>query len=708
MRFNLFVVALVASLPTFSMSPTARAQTANQPSQSSLETIVVTGTQFGLEAERAELALTPGGSSLIDLEEAFRERNVSNLADVLRYVPGIWSSSDTGTDGVFFSSRGSNLDATDFDMNGIKLMQDGLPVTTADGNNHNRIIDPLSAQYATVARGANALKYGASTLGGAINFISPTAHDLPGLDLFLNTGSHGQLLARGTMGQVFDNDTDLLLTLEAKQWDGYRAHNEQDRAGLYLNAGWQLSDIVATRFYGTYLENDQELPGSLTRQQFEADPDQASAPALGGDYQLNVDTWRLANKTTWQFDQDRRLDIGFSIEEQSLFHPIVDRVLVDFDGPGPAPAVEVFSLLIDTDHRDIGTVIRYSHQIDDHDLLIGLNYGENSVEGGNFRNLGGMPNGLTTLVDNDALQLEAFAMDRWRLSDRTTLILAAQFVSASREVRNTDVGSDSLRNPNDDYSRVNPRIGLLYRPNEAMNLYGNISGLFEAPTNFELEDNVVGGSATLNPMKGTVVEFGARGGGELGSRGTWSWDVSYYYAQIEDEILSVEDPNALGTSLVTNVDDTVHSGIEALLRAQLQLSGSRTLEPLLSLALNDFSFDNDVVYGNNDLPAAPRYVLRGEMLYRDPRGFYIGPTFELVGDRYADFVNNYEVDSYALLGLRAGWSDDRWTVYADLRNVLDEAYVANHSVRNVAAPDAAILNPGEPASAYIGISRRFE
>jgi iron complex outermembrane receptor protein len=391
-----------------------------------------------------------------------------------------------------------------------------------------------------------------------------------------------------------------------------------------------------------------------------------------------------------------------------LFHPIVDRILVDFDGPGPAPPVEVFSLLIDTDHRDVGTVVRCSHRTDDHDLLFGLNYGENSVEGRHFRNLGGVPNGLSTLVDNDASQLEAFAMDRWRLSERTTLVLAAQFVSASREARNTDVGSNTLRHPKDDYSRVNPRIGLLLQPRENVSLYGNISGLFEAPTNFELEDNVAGGSATLAPMKGTVLEFGARGGGELGSRGTWSWDVSYYYAQIEEEILSVEDPNAPGTSLVTNVDDTLHSGVEALLSAELRLSGSRTLEPLLSLTLNDFRFDNDAVYGSNDLPAAPDYVLRGEILYRNARGFYVGPTFELVGDRYADFVNSYEVDSYALLGLRAGWSDDRWSVYADLRNVLDEAYVANHSVRNIAAPDEAILNPGEPASAYFGISRRFE
>jgi iron complex outermembrane receptor protein len=235
-----------------------------------------------------------------------------------------------------------------------------------------------------------------------------------------------------------------------------------------------------------------------------------------------------------------------------------------------------------------------------------------------------------------------------------------------------------------------------------------LSRLFEAPTNFELEDNLAGGDATLEAMEGTVFEIGARGGGELDTGGNWGWDVSFYYAAIDDEILSVEDPNAPGTSLVTNIDKTTHSGIEALLSANLALSRNRSVEPLVSVTLNDFSFDNDAVYGSNDLPAAPDYVVRGEVIYRHGNGFYIGPTFELVGDRYADFVNSYTVDSYHLLGLRAGWSDDRWTVYADLRNLSDERYVANHSVRNIATPDDAILNPGEPLSAYFGVQRQFE
>jgi iron complex outermembrane receptor protein len=128
---------------------------------------------------------------------------------------------------------------------------------------------------------------------------------------------------------------------------------------------------------------------------------------------------------------------------------------------------------------------------------------------------------------------------------------------------------------------------------------------------------------------------------------------------------------------------------------------------LLSITLNEFSFDDDRFYGDNALPAAPGYVIRGEVLYRHSRGFYVGPTFDLVDGRFADFANTYRVDSYGLLGLRCGWSNGRWRAFAELRNALDEKHVASHGVRDVAADDAPLLNPGEPVSAYFGLQAQF-
>jgi iron complex outermembrane receptor protein len=671
----------------------AWSQAAPSASNSALETIVVIGTEAELAAERAEINQTPGGASLIDMEKV-REQNVSSLADALRFVPGVWAVSPTGDDNIFFSSRGSNLDATDYDMNGIKLLQDGLPVTTADGNNHNRIIDPLAARYATMARGANALSYGASTLGGAVNFVTPTGRDNQGIGLSVTGGSHGQRVGRLSYGTLFGESADGLVTIESKHWDGYREHNEQDRAGLYANAGWQFGDDWSTRFYLTAIDNNQELAGALTRAQYDAEPDQAGSTAIPGNYQIDVDTARLANRTRWQIDSDRRLDFGFSVEEQSLHHPIVWSPF--------------FSLLIGTDHRDVGTMLRYNRQAGSHELQFGLNYGQNDVNGGNYANLAGERNGLMTLVNNQASTAEIFAMDRWQVTDSTALVMAAQAVSADREVYTRSVSSGVVTNPKDTYERVNPRIGIVRSFASGASFYGNLSSLFEPPTNYELEDNVAGGSATLRPMQGSVIEVGTRGERAAGSANRWGWDVSLYYAVIDDEILSVEDPGAPGTSLATNVDRTVHAGIEAMFRSIISLGGRGNLEPLLSLTVNEFGFNGDPVYGDNDLPAAPEYVVRSELVYRSTSGFFIGPTLERVGKRWADFANSYRVDSHTLFGLRAGWASDRWRAFADIRNFTDQKYVAYHSVRNVASPDNAILYAGEPLSAYFGFEVLFD
>jgi iron complex outermembrane receptor protein len=669
---------------------------AQKPQITDMPTVVVTGKHVVDETRKAlkvEQAVTPGGVTLVE-GEGLRQRSVTSLADMLRYVPGVWAASGSTGDSSFLSIRGSNLDATNYDGNGVKLMQDGLPVTAADGNNHNRDIDPLSARYAIVARGANALTYGASTLGGAIDFITPTARDGAPNELLLNGGSHGLrqgLLTLGTVAGAFD----ALVSAEGKRSDGYREHQRQQRAGLYANAGWLLGDSTRTRFYATAIDNDQQLPGPLTRAQWQADPRQAQAAALAGDYQYDVKTWRVANKTTWDIDAGSSLTAGLSFEEQQLYHPIV------FAPP-------FFSLLIDTDQRNAGGMLRYQRRIGAHDLLVGLNAGQTTVKGGNFGYVPGGATTLSTVVDNRADNLELFAMDRWSFAPDWTIVYGAQAVSGSREVRNVDAASGALRNPKGDYDSVNPRVGLIRQLTPSVQWFANLSRLYEAPTLYELEDDVRADGSTLDAMHGTVIEVGTRGAVDAG-RQRWHWDVAVYYADVRDEILSRDDPGAPGTSLSTNVDRTLHAGIEALLDASLALdhAGADRIEPLVNLTLNRFRFKNDPLYGNNRLPAAPGYAIRGELLYRHASGFYAGPTFDVIGRRYADFSNTYTVDGYNLWGLRAGFVAQQWEVYLEARNLADKAYISQFSVLDTAAPDAAILIPGEPRSVYVGARLKF-
>lgn len=657
---------------------------------------VIAPANFGIEADKQEIRQTPGGVSLIDIDSV-TEGQVSSLEDALRYVPGVWVASTTGNDGIFFSSRGSNLDATGYDMNGIKLLQDGLPVTAADGNNHNRIIDPLSAEYAVFARGANAMKYGASTLGGAVNFISRTAYNTSPLSLSVSGGSHGQRLSRMTASQVFNDNLDGLITIENKEWDGYRDHNKQTRTGIYANAGIRLTDNISTRFYFSHLNDDQELSGSLTKAQVHDDPEQASALSKRGlgHYQKDVDSIRVANKTTWDIDENRRVEFGLSFEEQDLFHPIVY-------------IPSAFSLLIDDTVRNAGTMARYQHKMGDHDWLVGFNYGETRVDGGQYNHVSGQKTDRKTKTDNTADTLEMYVMDRWNFASDWILVAGAQAVRADRDVRSTALATNTTTRTDEDYNSINPRVGLIYQLTTDSSLYTNLSRLYEAPTTYELDDALNPGEA-LDAMEGEVFEIGSRGHQDLGENSQWGWDVSAYYAKLDNEILSVEDPAAPNTFQTSNADDTIHAGIEALLSADIALTANRyhRLTPLVSVTWNRFRFDDDAAFGDNTLPAAPKFVMKGEMLYRHKNGFYFGPTVDYVSERYADFANTYKVGSYTLFGLKSGWSNDHFRVFAEVKNLFERDYIASHGVNDIASDSDAILNPGAPLSGYVGFEYKM-
>lgn len=685
--------------------PVATTLAAEQADPTTLDTIQVRSPE--LQRIKAEQALTPGGVTVID-GDSFHERSVINMADSLRYVPGVWTESGTGGDAIFISSRGSNLDSTDYDSNGIKLFQDGLPVTTADGNNHNRFLDPVAARYAVVARGANALTYGASTLGGAIDFVSPTARNNELPQISYGIGSHGMLSGRLTVGGV-SGDLDGQLTVEGLSRDGYRDHSNQSRAGLYANAGWEVTEDFDLRFFATHVDSEEELAGALTRAQFEEDPSQANPSAITGNFQLNVKTNRLATKGIWDINANSSFEFGLSYEDQALFHPIVDKIMVDFDGPGPMPPVEVFSLLKNTDQRTWAGMARYNVKSGDHDVLAGINLADTSEQGGNYRNDRGRRNGQTGIIDNRSDSVELFVVDRWKLATDWTLVYGAQGVFTGRDVRATDLASGDVRNPKQDYSAFNPRAGVIYAINSTSEAFASVSRLFEAPTTFELEDDVRGDNSTLEPMHGTVYEVGLRGAtASAADVARWHWDLSLYYAQIRDEILSIEDPSAPGTSLSSNIDRTTHAGIEALVGASFPFgNGVHRIEPLISATYNEFSFDSDPLYGNNTLPAAPDYAVRGEVMYRNQNGVFAGPTFDFIGSRYADFSNTYRVGSYSLLGLRAGITRGKWELFGEVRNLLDRNYVGAMSVRNQAFEDDAILQPGAPRSVYAGIRFQF-
>ena len=697
-----FCVLAALAAPAIAQYP-APVASVTEAHPTTLPTVLVRGKRAD-DVRRAQ-AQVPGGV-YVTSGETFYQRPVNNMADALRYVPGAFIESDSGGASSILSIRGSNLDALGYDNAGVALFQDGLPVTTADGANHNRLMDPLQAHDVIVANGINALTYGASDLGGAIDFISPTARNSNPNQLYLEGGSYGlreeQLRAGGVTG-----DLDGVVTLDDKYFGGYLPHSREERNSLYANGGWQVTDNFRLRGFLTYINDRQQLTGSLTQAQFDANPMQADPAYVFGDHQVNVKTYRFATKGTWDINASSQLQFGVSYEQQRLFHPIVD-VLVDV---APVePPLDVYSLLIDSTQRTSGVMLRYNVEEGDHDVLVGMNLVHTTDVGGNYDNLQGRRGAQQAIVDTLGSSANVFALDRWTFVPGWTLVYGVQGVMThldDRTVDGVDAGNAIPRNRKNRFSSLNPRLGLIRALGADAEAFASIGRLYQSPNFFDLDNarQERGPQADLDAMQGLSYEIGVRGRVQADAGvPSWHWSASVYYEQVRDEILSIHNPAPPPDSLTTNVAHTVHAGVEALVGATLPAGddGSR-IEPLLSAAFNDFSFRDDHVYGNNHLPSAPRYVVRGELMYHNANGFYAGPTFDLIGWRYVDFANTYRVGGYGLVGLRAGVQRGRWDVFGELDNAFDRNYVREVSVMNAATPLDAVLTAGAPRSVFVGL-----
>ncbi|HYF00206.1 MAG TPA: TonB-dependent receptor plug domain-containing protein, partial [Planctomycetota bacterium] len=272
-----------------------------------------------LEEAARRLGRTPGGVDLIDTDE-IRTGAALLPTDVFRFSAGVYMQSRFGSDESRLSIRGSGLQRT-FHGRGIWVLQDGVPINLADGSFDMQAIEPLAARYVEVWRGGNALSYGASTLGGAINYVSPTGYDADVALGRFEGGSFGYLRGQMSTGQAVDG-SDFYASVTALESDGYRDHADQSHQRLFSNLGHRITPTIETRVYLTHARTDSELPGSLTKGQMRDDPRQAAPSHVAGDQKRDFWLTRVADKTTFSLGTEARFEATLAWSRKHLFHPI--------------------------------------------------------------------------------------------------------------------------------------------------------------------------------------------------------------------------------------------------------------------------------------------------------------------------------------------------------------------------------------------------
>lgn len=635
-----------------------------------------------IESARQSLTLKPGGVGLIDSESYLRGR-ASTLADTFAFAPGIFAQSRFGSDEARISIRGSGLQRT-FHGRGIVLMQDGIPLNLADGGFDFQSIEPLAVSHINVWRGGNAIGYGASTLGGAIDYVTPTGRT-SGYRARLEVGSFDYVRAGVAVG-AYHGKLDAFAAVSHQSQEGFRAHSEQSNQRIFANIGWQHSDNWESRFYLTAVKTDSELPGNLTKAQLKDNPRQANQSNIDSDQKRDFELYKAAFKSTYVVGETE-WSTAAAWSYKDLDHPIFQ--------------------VIDQKSNDATLHLSMVHNGElfakANTIRAGILYTHGVTDAANFLNNLGNRGALVSKAEQTATNLSAYVENTLSLGEGLDVV-AALAASTNKRDNKQLFGGNASSTYDLNYQRLMPKIGIIKRVGEVA-YFANISTSYEPPSFSE----------TFTQNKAREAQRAVSG--EIGSRGTKSflkWDATLYYAKLKNELLTITDPVTTQVSTI-NANDTLHYGAEVLLEADL-LGGDWLESPDNRLVARanwlwgEFVFDNDPAYGDNAIAGVPPHVVRFELVWEHAAGWYAGPVVEWVPEGgYIDHRNTFKSDSYATLGFRLGKrTDSGLSWFVEGKNLTDKHYAATTGViEDAKSTDTAQFLPGEVLSVFGGVEYRW-
>jgi iron complex outermembrane receptor protein len=578
-------------------------------------------------------------------------------------------------------------------------LQDGVPLNLADGGFDMQSVEPLAVSYTEVFRGANALRYGSTSLGGAINFVSPTGYDSSWAQARAEFGSFGYNRAQVSSGGVAGK-FDYYATVTHLSQDGFRVHSQQNNQRVFSNFGVRLNAETENRTFVTFVDTDSELPGSITKAQMYANPRRANAGNVALDQKRDFQLFRLANRTAWKRDNN---EAEFSAwwSYKDLDHPIfqvIDQLSNDFG--------------FDARYRNTSELFGLPNR-----FTVGFRPTYGWAEDNRYVNFLGTRGARTGDATLTSYNLDFYLEDQLQVAEKLTAVVGLQISYANRDFKDAFL-TDGNQTDNQDYFGANPKFGFIYDFKPGIQFYGNVSRSFEPPSFGELVrppgPGIINGLVQLDDQTAWTVEFGTRG-----EAGRFGWDVTFYHSWIKNELLSVGLPNIPNSTVTFNADQTTHMGVELGFNVRVAenlFSDERDGKFGDSITLrnaylwNHFRFNGDPVFGDNDLPGIPENYYRAEIFYQHRCGFYFGPNVEWsISDFAIDMANTFFNDSYVLFNVRLGYRSPKgFDIFFDARNLTDEIFAATTGViRNAGGVDAAQFLPGDGRAFYGGVEWKF-
>ena len=683
---------------------------------STLAQVVVTATRTGENNRDLPVAIDTLSKPVI--QDQTRRVLVS---EVLPRVPGAAvSNRGTFAQEEQIQLRGFGAQSQ-FGTRGVKLVADGIPASTPDGQGGPGLFDLGSAQSIEVMRGGFSALYGNHS-GGVVQLFTEDGPPSPTLTARLMAGSYGAWVAGLKLGGQFGAVNTVLDTYRMET-DGYREWSRAQKDQANAKVRIDLANGGTLTLVANALNlPDSEDPLGLTAAQVQADRRQAQPAALQFQTRRNLENMQgglqLEQPLT---DQDRlhaTAYLGTRRNEQFLAVPLTNQNAITASGGVSAFDRQFFggNLWWSRDTALAGGPVKFT---------LGGEYEGSSDDRKGYLNLLGEQAALKRDEVDGVSSWGGFVQAEWRPTQRWTLNLGLRYtdvhfdsddrfictvarVTAPGARPGTCSGSTTRItaanfNPDDSgqqtYDAWTPALGLVFSLTPDANLYANVGKTFETPTFPELAYRPDGGSG-LNFALDAATSWHYEIGAKLLVGAVARLNLALFQIDSENELTVATSQG--GRTTYQNTPASRRRGVELLLEGDLgrgfagtlaatyldaQITGSylgcvgipcRTLAPLLNVA---------TVPAGNRLPGVAPFNIFGELSYAyDPWGFTAAVDVYGQGRVYVNDFNTETSGSYWTFGLRGGFKQARGRFelaeFARINNLFDEQYNGAVSVND--------------------------
>jgi iron complex outermembrane receptor protein len=666
-----------------------------------MEEIVVTGTRIP-----ARLIDVPYAMERVTMAEQPFGRKVG-VDDVLDEVPGLFLQSRYGNHDVRISIRGYGS-RSNTGIRGVRILLDGIPESEPDGQTRIEAIDFQAVGTIEIVKG-NASSVYTNAPGGVINFISDVGFPKSSFVSFNQFGSF-DLRQNGFKSGIRTDRYGLLTTYSYHHAEGYREHS--DDYWHIANTALEINphDTATLRIYGYLADGRIRLPGSLTREQFAADPLQANERDVARDTKRISRKGRLGLRYGSEVGEDEVEVTAYAtmkyFERTAATYRVINR-----DGLG-ASARYVHRREWLGRRNELSGAVDWFYQ-----------YGPIQA----YENINGRKSDILLGLTDEKIGNTGFyvASSFDLVPDRLSLLLTARYDHVFFEAKNQILEVQNATRTFDDFT---PKAALNLKLTPRIAVYTSYGTGFDTPAGNELDNFPTSSdpNALLNPdlqpQKSRNFELGVRGSvARLSSAilKRCSFGASFFALRVEDEIVPFD---VFGDAFFRNSAATDRHGLEVGLDATvvegLQFRGAYTF--------SDFTYDeyaagtvgidslgNIVIAGDdfsgNEVPSVPKHNLSLSLAYereiaRRVTGF-AKVHYSATGGMYPDDANTERTDGYQIVdptvGMDAAIGPLSLQVSAGVNNLFDETYVG---FVNINSATREFYEAGEPRSGYVALN----